>query len=882
MEAAKKKVGCKGKYLGDYEIPPLLFSGLKEALKEFQEKAFLDLGERERNNRINEVLLSLICQESSCSFLLIAIIHFIDEVKRANLLEHYSISHFELWLNQFSGLSSDENYRIRAKIVGKHVPRAAYQTLFPIGRDKIYPGSHFVTAHSSPDVDTTIASFWGWVDAFGARVSEGMHIWNVPGGPPSSQMEIPLLFHSIFGSGIFDHIAKTRSFLSLSSLDLMNQKGMLRKKTEDSFLSIDQERDQKAVVLVDDAGRFIGDWLPVDVEEVRLVVNLLSICLRWFASNLHVQLISLFGREDLSASDLPKFIHSFFAMKIVDAPPMKDFTEKQCGYLRDSLVKVLHLPRGLGSSFEEYAHAMKRLGLVEFEDFIDLIESLQTSALFDSKGRLQEDRPTLFKHLEKIVRELDRAIASVRTYLDSIGIGFKIKTEVFGYLPQMISYRADLEEVRQKMDGFPYLTVTFPAKEEGFLPLGVVHAAELYRTTLGTVTLRDFCNREEMRIPSYLEVISVIDHHKSALLTTSAPVAYIGDAQSTNVVVAELAFRINDQYSMGAMSLDEIEKQMEEVQKDLVAPSSKRILQRLLQRRLHAERKGEYFVDPVREFVEYLHFLYAIFDDTDLLSKLSMRDVLCVISLINRLKSLLLGREVEIICVDDLLQDGSFVEQAAQRILQHSDVYSLYRKIYLSKEKAVEENIKLCVEGKSSSFFADTKEQNGCCRVGQAKMFSRNVPLFFKHVDPLRTKWLLEAIEANREKSELDLHLLMISTIPSAEDLFAGEKKKYLHKDELWLWIPATEEGIEHLKGFLNAFSTEPVVVSCQKEMEVEFFGENAKELEAVFQESFLPIPNTQTQLKEKTISLAVLRFPAGRMNSRKEMVTPFLPRLVI
>src|SRR3990167_2005217 len=122
----------------------------------------------------------------------------------------------------------------------------------------------------------------------------------------------------------------------------------------------------------------------------------------------------------------------------------------------------------------------------------------------------------------------------------------------------------------------------------------------------------------------------------------------------------------------------------------------------------------------------------------------------------------------------------------------------------------------------------------------------------------------------------------MISTIPSAEDLFAGEKKKYLHKDELWLWIPATEEGIEHLKGFLNAFSTEPVVVSCQKEMEVEFFGENAKELEAVFQESFLPIPNTQTQLKEKTISLAVLRFPAGRINSRKEMVTPFLPRLVI
>jgi len=66
--------------------------------------------------------------------------------------------------------------------------------MFPIGMGKRYAGSHYVTAHSSPDLDTTVASFWGWIDAFGARVSEGLHLWNVPGGMPSSHIEMGMLF----------------------------------------------------------------------------------------------------------------------------------------------------------------------------------------------------------------------------------------------------------------------------------------------------------------------------------------------------------------------------------------------------------------------------------------------------------------------------------------------------------------------------------------------------------------------------------------------------------------------------------------------------------------------------------------------------------------
>ena len=66
--------------------------------------------------------------------------------------------------------------------------------LFPIGMGKMYPGSHFVTAHGSPDLDTTVASFWGWVDAFAARVAEGLQYGMFPAGPRASQIEIGLSF----------------------------------------------------------------------------------------------------------------------------------------------------------------------------------------------------------------------------------------------------------------------------------------------------------------------------------------------------------------------------------------------------------------------------------------------------------------------------------------------------------------------------------------------------------------------------------------------------------------------------------------------------------------------------------------------------------------
>src|SRR5690606_7545796 len=132
------------------------------------------------------------------------VVDFMTRLQQEEVLEHYTFSSFELWLNQFSRLSEKENYKVRGKIAGKWLPRDIYQIYFPIGMEKRYSGTHFVTAHNSPDLDTTIASFWGWIDAFAARVSSGLHIWNVPGGPPVTQIEIPLLFNDLFGLQVFN------------------------------------------------------------------------------------------------------------------------------------------------------------------------------------------------------------------------------------------------------------------------------------------------------------------------------------------------------------------------------------------------------------------------------------------------------------------------------------------------------------------------------------------------------------------------------------------------------------------------------------------------------------------------------------------------------
>lgn len=854
--------------IGDYKFHRPVFSRIDEAFKEFYQEDFKKLNDRKRSNFVNKSLLNLIQEQREPCFLLSSVLDFIERVDREDVLHHYTFTSFELWLNQYSGLNFEENYLVRAKIVGKNIPREDYQVLFPIGMGKVYEGTHFVTAHKSPDLDTTVASFWGWVDAFGAKVSDGLHIWNVPGGPPPSQIEIDLIFRDIFGSAIFSHLVKTRNTLSLSGNDMMTQKGMIKKKVEDLVTKLDYERSQNAIVVTDTDGFYLGDWRSMDVETIRQIISLLNNCLRFFENNIHVRLISLFTKDKVSMANALEFISEVFKKKIDESEPTLEYTVKQKEYLDTYLRNILGVKQGLKATYAEFGKALSSHSLVNFSAMKDILSSIDKAKVFDNKGNLIEDRPRLFFYLEKTIKQIHQTIQNVRTYMEQLGVALKIKSDVLGFVPQFITVRSDVEEMRSKMESYQHLTVVYPDGDKWY-PVGVVQALSLRKKTLGTVSLRDFCNPEEMQIPSYLDVISVIDHHKSTLNTSMAPLAIISDAQSSNSLVAEQAFLINDKHSN--LGLDE--KQIDE---QIAKEKDFSIMQRLLNRKLIVKKEDGYYVHSERELLEYLHFLYAILDDTDLMTKVSKRDIECVCSLLNRMKSIILKKEVEIINFDDIERDKNFVKLAAKKILQNEDMYSIYQKVYAFREKEVEKNMDLCSLGKACNLFADTKEQNGCCRVGQTKLFAKNIPFFHQRTVSLRDNWVKRAEEVTKLRSEIDLHMQMISTIVSAQEVYKGGQEIYHHKDELWIWIAPTDLAIEHLKRFLNAFRESPHI--GKEDLEVEFFGDNSDLLSQAFSESFIDITHKKMG---KGPSMAVLYYKAGVLNSRKAMISPYLPSIV-
>lgn len=879
MEQLEKK----NSLLGDYEIPLFFFPLLDEVFNQFHNNDFLALDARKRFKEVNKALLKLIQNAPEQSFLLTAVIDFIERVNHAKVLnEPYTFSLFEFWLNQFSGLTEQENYRIRGKIAGKYLPRGEYQSIFPIGMDKVFAGTHFVAAHMSPDVDTTIASFWGWLDALSSRVGKGLHLWSLPGGPPDST--IIKIFSQLFGHSVFSCLARQAGTLTMNAMDLVTQQNFVKEVGSMLTNAIDHGANEKASVLIDDKGNYVGDWRASDVELVTPILFLAKSCLRWFENNLHVKLISFFAKKDLSVKDIPELIDSGFNLKLKNSEPVIDFTEKQRKDLHNFFFTVIGISNGLDGTFADLNIALSRHGISELLEVQKTIGQLASSGLFDARGLLEENRPKIFNYFEKIIKQLDNAILSVRQYLDRLDIAMSIKHNVLGQSPLYITLRSDVDEMRVKIKNYDYLTVVIQNHDGSLFPLGIVRAIDLRKSILGTVSLRDFCNQDEIKMASYLEVISVIDHHKSTLKTTSTPMALISDTQSCNILLAEQSMPINDRYSLSGMTNQEVEIQIRKLMPQAATTTNTRLMQKLLQKRITAQSSTDYYVHPVREFIEYLCYLHAILDDTDLLTKVSDRDVQCVATLLNKLKTLSAKQEIEIINLDNIPKDKNFAKTASKRILQHPDMYSLYKKVYLFKEQEVDENLKNCIEGRPSNIFVDTKEQNGCARVGQTKMFSSNFSFFSKHVEELRSIWYRQALEVYQKHPEIDFHLHMISTIASAEEVYADNIGNYTHEDEIWFWVPTTQQAYDHLSSFLSSFLVSLEMMKPKwdsSKMSAEFLGPHAAELLKTFKHNFASIKFTIPDHAESSLPLVILRFKAGFLNSRKSMITPNIPRLV-
>lgn len=865
--------------LGNFFLEKSIFDKVEGIISSFKTDSFLSLNRYQRTQFVNATLVELIKSHKARQFLLFEVIDYIHRILENKILEKYDINSLELWMNQFSDLSEEENYRIRALIVGRWIPRDDYQAFFPVGMGKVYEGSHFVTAHGSPDIDTIVASFWGWIDAFSARVAKNLHVWNVPNGPPESSVEVDVLFFERIHPKVFSYFSKSRSQLAVRSFDLMTQQGLMRKKPYENSISLDGERNQNAVVLVDEEGYYRGDWRPFDVESIRQVITSLTHCLKWFETQIHFSLFNLFSKESLSRNDIPPFIEEVSNLSLTSCETVVEFTLRQQGLLQKFLQLVLKVQSGIGCTFKEFMQAAEGFEITDFGNFLSSIKALEMSELFDKNGKLVENRPLIFYHLEKIVKHLNEIFRGFRFYLDTLEVAFRIKTDVFGYMPQFLSHRTDVEEIQNKMGNYPYLTVNVPGPDERQIPMGVIHASALKKIHLGTTTLRDFCNREETKVPAYLEVISVMDHHKSQLNTSSAPTVCIADAQSANVITSEFAMKIHDEYSLCGMDAKTIEEQIQALQGKAKTAKDFRILRRLYQKKEILVKNSAYFVDPRREYLEYFHYLVAILDDTDILTKMTKRDVHSVAALLNKMKTISLRQEVETVNFDEIPRDESYVEKACERLLQNEDLYSVYSVIGAKKENVIAENLRKCANKEPSNLFVDTKIQNGCCRVGQTKIFPKNHKTFEENKNAISAKWLEESFQTHQKNPEVNLHIHMVSTVPGAEELYQGTHENYPYKDQMWLWVPMVDLSVEHLKLFLSAFKNSPKIQEYKEDIEVAFVGAKAKELSQIFQESFLRV--TSKFLSDKTeASYAIIYYKAGSLNSRKAMVTPYLPKI--
>lgn len=829
------------KELGEYRFKIESFPQLEQRLAPLRGSEWSNLPHRKRFKRVNKLLLDLI-QEAPCPcFLLPAVIDYIEQINTLKVLnEPYTFALFELFLNQYSQISNQESLLIRGKIVGRFIPRNEYQAIFPVGGDTYYPGTHFVAAHLSPDIDTTVASFIGWLDAFGCKVADGLHHWGLPAIPQEGHLVQFLT--GVFGSPFFHTLRRPTASLTLTAQDLVTQKDFVKIQAKTTLSSIDRTSHDKALILVDEDGHFVGEWRSHDAEVVRQITLLLSSTLRWFENSFIGKIVKTLAKEALTLQEVKQTLEDVLSQQLLHATPIQEASDKQKKLLGDCLRKVIGVKSGMNASFSELLKQFDATLQTSFDLFIHSFTHLLNETLVDTSGFLTNSRAEVLSRFETLLTQLETAVQKAFHGLDRLDVMLQIRERVLGQPPLFVTLQSDVEELRNKISSNDYMPVVVPEEGGKWFPVGIIRSYDLKRRQLGTASLRDFSNLDEVKLASYIDVISVIDHHKTTLQTVAAATFTVADTQSSNTLVAEINLALNNEYRTAS--------------------------------------KTNYFVHPTREIMEYFAEVIAILDDTDLLSKVSKRDVLCMQQLLNKLKQLVGATQYPIIDFNDLPPGPSFAVQAAKRLLQHPDLYSIYKKIYEFREEEVARNIFLAAQGKPSSLFADTKEQNNCCRIGQTKLFSKNISLFQAHRDLLLDKWRQASQAAYKQNPHLDFYMQMISTITGGEEVYSGAIN-WTHKDELWIWSPLSMTAREHLIQFLSGFQSSSIGQTAL--FDVFLYGSQAAELFSIFERNF---PKARLEIKETTAdnqndSYCILQFKAGLLNSRKAHISPYLPKSV-
>jgi hypothetical protein len=450
-----------------------------------------------------------------------------------------------------------------------------------------------------------------------------------------------------------------------------------------------------------------------------------------------------------------------------------------------------------------------------------------------------------------------------------------LSKEVLGNTINYVSTKAEPTEIKNKLRGYQHVTVCFHDKKQRLIPVGVIHRSDMVSDSLGSVTLRDFCNLDEIKIAPSVRTISAIDHHRSEMNSRECMTVTIADVQSVNVIIAEQAFTINDRYGCQKQSLHSIEDQMTEVHKNKSLHSEDFVSgNRLIQKKQAIYRSGvKYFINPERELIEYSLMLNAIIDDTDLFNKCGWRDLSAVANLVNRMKSIVCKKEVQVLSIEKYNRSSKTdLKAAIKEFLHNEDVKSFYKNIFDHREVMISQWL---AHTKDHQFcYEDRKIQNEFCAISQLKIFPNNRDCFNAHRDSLLESWLNSNEVVARKSSVVDLFLQMNSTIE-----MKGSKSNSEGLDEIWIRINSNSEQAEsRLRIFFNSFAQSNKYPEVIEEVIIE--GSNTEDNKTLIPiiTNNLKLPYTIKDNKEKR-SIICLKIKQGSLNSRKADITPFLPK---
>jgi hypothetical protein len=869
MALKKGYISFEGDYLGSVQFSKPLFP--KEFYLEVDAPKFKKLDTYQKHERVSAILFEAINKEETSFFLLPQVIDYISHIK--NVLPTYHLTSFEFWLNHKDGLSVEEKLKIRGKIVGKWLPRSEYQNFFPLAKESFFPGSHYSYGHISPDLDTTVASFACFLAAFGAKVGEARHHWVLPGGPPKESMEIDFFFKKALGDDVFQNIGSASTKFQISALDLISQKNIIKESPQNLTYNIQPRSDKHAVIITDERGCYLGDWRRDDVDAIRSIITRFKRFLAEYQKEFIVGIIQLFSEVDFSAKDLEKYLEEKFSHTFNKSFCLRELSANQI-HLMDEFVKhVLMISKGLEASIKDFFVAAQSFG---FDVFLKKVNGLKNDGVFDSRGHIIDDRSLIFSKLKEVLFFEKEAFNNFFNYIDTLEIASEVKKKVLKKEDKYLSHLAEYEEILEAMQGKTHLTVNYLENGEKF-PLGVIFAEDLMKKVIATTSWNDFSNPRETDYKEYVEVISFIDHHKSDVTTQRPALGMVrADAQSSNSIIARINFEMNDKFSIAGMQKASIEEQIHNKMQEKPSLQNSRILARLFQKRNVIETKNGFYVSEEREILEYLQFIFAILDDTDLLTKVTEYDVDTMASLLNRLKTLKLKEEVEVVNFDDLdRNDVEFSKKAANKLLKNSDLHSLYGVIYKAKEESINKLILETARGDQTHFFQDTKVLGlgSYVAVGQFKHFVKNEPVIRSHMNKIRSAWVERSKKMAKEREEISLHMFMMSTVSSADELFSDKPFKPNYMDELWIWVAEDKKGLHHLKNFVKEFS------NSKRGQDLDFvleFSGDAHVYESIFDEVYKGQKLQKVFLKDGP-SMAVLKVAVGSMKSRKTDLAVYL-----